>query len=279
MLPTFLVIGAMKCGTTTLHEYFQAHPDITVPVTKETDYFSTDAAWERGPSWYHAQFGPVDAAACGECCPSYAMADRYPETSRRVAETIPGVKLIYMVREPVSRIISMWKHHVYRGEERRSIIDAIGMDSRYLSASRYGWHLSLYRRYFDNDQIRVFSLHELARDPHWVLREIAQFIEVPALAEFPTGVHAHRSMDKRQPRRASSGDHEFVDNPLLGLDVLPQWGQRVLGRRFPADHDLLPVAVADDLRSRLADEMSVLREFVGAARFDGWSWYDGDATA
>src|SRR5207244_8421308 len=79
MLPTFLVIGAMKSGTTSLYRYLQAHPDVFMSEQKELNYFTQGANqnWEKGLAWYQAQFEQAGKArAVGEASTNYT---KYPQ--------------------------------------------------------------------------------------------------------------------------------------------------------------------------------------------------------
>lgn len=271
LLPTFLVIGAMKCGTTTLDRYFRSHPQVSVPKVKETDFFSRQSIWDRGLTWYESLFDADNSVARGECCPSYKMADRYPTAASRIGATIPNARLVYMVREPLSRVISMYKHYVYRGEERRPFPVAIEADPRYLSASLYGWHLRMYQKYFDPGRIAVFSTEELERDPRLIINSICRFIGIPIRPEegYP---HAHRSDTKRRPLPWAVGPGAFVKDPIWGLDKIPKTCQLLVGRKFKDDSEIMSDFVARGLRSRLSEDRLIVRDFVGQARFDTWSW-------
>ncbi len=82
MLPTFLVIGAMKSGTSSLHEHLATHPQIFMAEPKELHFFSVDVNFGRGRAWYEQRFDRAgDAAARGESSPSYSQADIFPRTA------------------------------------------------------------------------------------------------------------------------------------------------------------------------------------------------------
>ncbi|MGH2725476.1 MAG: sulfotransferase family protein, partial [Actinomycetota bacterium] len=89
-VPTFIVIGAMKAGTTSLWRYLRSHPQISMPEEKELDYFIAEKNWTRGRDWYVSRFaGAGDAIAVGEASPEYALAHAYPGVPGRMAELIP----------------------------------------------------------------------------------------------------------------------------------------------------------------------------------------------
>lgn len=105
MLPTFIVIGAMKCGTTSLYYALDAHPEIEMSDRKETDFFIRARNYRRGTDWYEDRF-PASGQARGECSPNYTKAHLFPRVARRMHDLVPDVHLVYMVRDPIDRIVS-----------------------------------------------------------------------------------------------------------------------------------------------------------------------------
>ncbi len=122
-LPDFLIVGAMKCGTTALATWLAGHPEVHVPEEKELFFF--DDRYERGLDWYREQFaraGP-EAAIVGEASPSYMA---HPLAPARIAEALPGVRLIVLARDPVDRAYSHYQHWRRRkGYERRPFAEAV----------------------------------------------------------------------------------------------------------------------------------------------------------
>ena len=108
MLPNLIVIGAAKCGTTSLHEYLDLHPEVAMSREKELDFFVEEKHWGRGVEWYAAQF--EDAPVRGESSPSYTAYPRYRGVPERIRRVVPDAKLVYLVRDPVERIVSHFVH-------------------------------------------------------------------------------------------------------------------------------------------------------------------------
>jgi len=161
-LADFVVIGAMKSGTTTLFEWLAAQPDFTMPSVKEPRFFSDDERWARGPDWYAGLFGQEGAGIRGEASVGYTDPARAEVASARMHDLMPEVRLIYLVRNPLERLRSHYRHEVQRGRERRSFGRAL-RDSRvpYVGYSLYHRCLAPYLDRFDRAQILVVRFEDL----------------------------------------------------------------------------------------------------------------------
>src|ERR1700735_4448473 len=108
MLPNLIIIGAPKAGTTSLHRYLDLHPDVAMTTEKELRYFWR-ADWRDRLPWYEAQFEfegkPRGRGGAPPAYPAYPRRDNAP---RRMHELVPEVKLIYLVRDPIERLVSHW---------------------------------------------------------------------------------------------------------------------------------------------------------------------------
>ncbi len=146
-LPTFLVIGAMKAATTTLHEQLAAQPGIFMTDPKEPCFFSDDDIYARGIDWYEALFtgaGPDDLR--GESSTHYTKLPEHPSTVGRIVEHVSDVKTVYVMRHPVDRLIS---HHVHLWTMREAAADIeIALDTHPELVS-YGCYATQLRPYLD----------------------------------------------------------------------------------------------------------------------------------
>lgn len=179
-LPTVVVIGAMKAGTSALHRHLDRHPEVAMSEPKELNFFFGPAAgdfsgswspqgnWHRGLAWYAAHF-PRTAAVRGESSPGYTSPD-HPEAPERMAAVLPGAHLVYLVRDPIARAVSQFRHHRRDGSERRPIADAL-LDpaSQYLSRSRYAERVAPYLRCFPRAQLTVVVSERLRDAPRQTL--------------------------------------------------------------------------------------------------------------
>lgn len=174
--PNLIVIGAMKAGTSTLHDYLSLHPEIYASKTKELDYFLWN--YKKGPEWYKRNF-PENRKYRLESSPNYTKFYKdwsYP--AQRIQQDLPGCKLIYILRNPVERTLSQCRHHELNPNE---VIPALlKSDEKHeiISNSKYHLHLREYLKYFSSEQILLLKMHQLTTSPQQVLNTVASFLGV-----------------------------------------------------------------------------------------------------
>lgn len=205
VLPTFLVIGAGKGGTTSLHRWLAEHPQVFVTRVKETNYFAHEASESEADaaappdgrlafpirSWgeYLELFREAgDFSARGEVSPAYLA---WPSVPARVAARLPHVRLIAILRHPVDRAYSSYLMHTRDGRERRSFAEATREELEgsadqslsygqlnYLRIGLYHQHLSRYWERFGPERLQVELYDDLRTDPRGLLRRVYRFIGV-----------------------------------------------------------------------------------------------------
>lgn len=188
-LANLVVIGGMKCGTSALHRYLAAHPEIAMSAPKELCFFYdppesalevdgwTPGNWFRGLDWYRSHF-PTEQAVRGESSPGYTS-PAHPEVAERMAAVIPEARLLLLVRDPVQRAISQYRHHRADGAELRQPAEALlDEGSQYLSRGRYHERLRPFLAHFPLEQLLVVSSEELLADRRAALRRIFAFAGV-----------------------------------------------------------------------------------------------------
>jgi hypothetical protein len=162
MLPNLLIIGAMKCGTSSLYSYMKRIPGIFMSDPKELNFFTKEEEFAKGIGWYASQF-PDACRIRGEASTDYSKGHYFPGAVDRIASIVPDAKLIYLVRNPVERALSHYLHHVAKGWDRRSVTDALSIsdDNDYLLTGRYIFQLAPFREHFPEDQILVLVAEDL----------------------------------------------------------------------------------------------------------------------
>src|SRR5699024_5423779 len=179
MFPTFIIIGAMKCGTSSLYHYLSLQPQVGMSDIKEVDYFIAENNFDKGQEWYHARF-EGDYEAYGEASPNYSKAHYFKRVPERMHKLLPNIKLIYLVRDPIERIISHYMHNYSEGREHKPIEEVLYnmKDNHYIMCSRYYWQLQHYLRYYSEVQLLVSPSYKLRDERNETLQQIFNYIWV-----------------------------------------------------------------------------------------------------
>ena len=274
-LPNFFVIGAMKAGTSSLWQALRSHPQVYMPETKEFHFFSNPDRAARGLDWYAAHFADAgDAIAVGEASTNYTKHPRRPGTPANIAAVIPDAKLVYVVREPISRIRSHYLHVAHRYGERRPLAEAVRAEPEYVNISRYRMQIDQYLDHFDRSQLLVITSEALRAEPKETLAQVLRFLDVdPTLPRGCGTPEEHVSETKRvdrsitrRVRRSSGYDIARRITPISLRRAARSITQRPVATTVDA-------TVPDDLRRelilQLRNDVADLRPILGP-RFDGW---------
>lgn len=215
-----IVIGSGKCGTTTLFKLLQSHPLIFGSSKKETMFFSHK--YREGIEWYHTFFdgAGADQEWC-ESSPQYTFCTEIPGVPERIHTYNPAAKLLYIVREPIARIVSHFQHwsvtkpDVYR-DINESMLDPVSRKI-FVDRTKYFMQINAYREYFPDDSIKCLFLEDAGSNPEAFVRSVEEFLQIPP---FPT----HDIV----PKHNRSGENKKLE---------------------------LQEALSDDVRSGLLDEL------------------------
>lgn len=210
--PDFLIIGAQKCGSTSLYNYVTKHPDILPAKAKELHFFNNYRGknnFNKGISWYKKQFPAKQKnKLIGEATPEYLF---FPHVPERVYSLFPSIKIIIILRNPTKRAISYFHHNKKRKMEPLDLEQAltaeterlqdeqekIAQDPNYYSynVERYsykkrGLYLEQIQRwleYFPKEQILILKSEELFANPSKTLEKVYTFLNVEniPLKEYP----------------------------------------------------------------------------------------------
>jgi hypothetical protein len=208
-LPDFLIIGAQKCGTSSLYNLLVEHPALLEPLRKEVHFF--DRNFERGPGWYRAHF-PLRShlqevgralgvrALTGEGSPYYLF---HPRVPGRVAGLVPGAKLIALLRDPVSRAYSHYQHVVRRWPHKPSFAEALAREERelqeeqermlahddyqsrrhmrfsFLARGLYAEQLEAWYAHFPRERLLVLKAEDFFADVRGTVRQVVDFLGLP----------------------------------------------------------------------------------------------------
>ncbi|HEY7661156.1 MAG TPA: sulfotransferase [Actinomycetota bacterium] len=187
-MPDVVIIGAMKSATTTLYRWLDEQPEVFVARSKETRFFTDH--WSRGPDWYAGLFAQAQAGQLlGESSVNYTNPRLAPVAADRMAQTIPQVRVIYILRHPVERIRSHYRHEVQRRREERTFVEAVREPGNpYIGHSMYFTCLQPYIERFSREQILVIRFEDLVRPPSPAWTTVLGFLSLDE-REAPESAH------------------------------------------------------------------------------------------
>ncbi|MFP3938691.1 MAG: sulfotransferase [Thermoanaerobaculia bacterium] len=172
MKPNAIIAGMMKSGTTSLYRWLCRHPQMVSCDAKEPHYFSE--RWSRGERWYASLFpaSPKEALTF-EASQSYSHPDLANEVAARIRKTLPEVRLIFVLRHPVARARSEYRHQVQRSREHRRFLEAVrDPASPYLRRSMYYTCLKPFLGAFPREQLIFLRFEDLFSSDHTEWRRL-----------------------------------------------------------------------------------------------------------
>jgi hypothetical protein len=176
-LPHFVIIGAMKSATTTLQEQLVCQPGIFMSTPKEPNFFSDSDQFSKGFAWYESLFSVAPAGSLlGEASTHYTKLPTYPDTISRMHEVLPDVRLVYVMRHPVDRLVSHYMHEWSMGAISCDINEAVSSYSELIAYSRYASHLQPYFETYGRENLLPVFFDRLVSSPQQELERICSFI-------------------------------------------------------------------------------------------------------
>ena len=287
MLPNLIVIGAMKCGTTSLHHYLDQHPEIAMSTVKEPDFFLEDHDREQR-DWYEGLF--ADALVRGESSirySSFPLNDGVPE---RIRSLIPDARLIYIVGDPLKRITAHWvesyygqadrnPHAIYAQRAGRPLLEGLedydDPYNFYVARSRYATQIERYLEAFPASQILVLDQSDLMERRVETLQEAFRFLGVDDTFESRVFMEK-QNVGVNRRRRLGAYSHVRRHVMAVGVERLPVRVRRPVGRGLarvfsrPVRRPHLDATTLPGLTALLREETDRLRELTGKP-FASWS--------
>jgi len=216
----FVGIGAEKAGTTWIADCLREHPEVHIPKTKEIFFFNDydphflsikNYRYKRGIKWYARQFNGNGDKKKGEISPTYLYGKVTPE---RIKKNFPNIKIIVVLRDPVSRAFSQYIHDKRLGVIKDITFDeTVRMYSNYLDKGYYFRHLSNYFKVFPRKQVLVLFHDDLLEKPKKSLRIIYKFLGLKDLTFVPKSL-------KRKKNIAGRAKYPFLNYLMMQLDYM-----------------------------------------------------------
>jgi hypothetical protein len=282
-LPNLVIIGGLKCGTTSIHHYLGLHPEIQMSRPKELNFFVAELNYDLGIDWYASRFDDRFEVR-GESSPHYTNLPRFEGVADRIHQHLgDDVKLIYMVRDPIKRILSHWVHATGAGYERGKIDERLALpDSAYVHRSLYWMQLQPYLERFAPEQITVIAQEELLGDREGTMRRAFE------LAGVDPDFRSEQFDREWEKSSAKEGDRYQVMEKIVKLpgfrafdrnfDRLPESLRWVVEKvvhdpeKPSAPKPELDERLTETLRGRFRDDVAALQDYAGR-EFPGWHEY------
>jgi hypothetical protein len=212
--PDFIVVGAMKSATTTLHEQLARQSGVFMSRPKEPNFFSDDPIYARGWVWYSSLFSAAGPGVVrGESSTHYTKLPTFPRTVERIEHDLPRVKFIYVMRHPVDRLISQYVHELTAGTTRVGLAQAVDQHPELIEYSRYAMQLEPFLAAFGWKSVLPVFFPRLVSESQHELERIGRFLEVQGPLNWDFSLQPQNT--RRDRLRPSPLRQALVQSPVL----------------------------------------------------------------
>jgi hypothetical protein len=288
-LPNFLIIGAMKAGTTSLYFYLKEHPDVYMSPLKQPNYFAYGPGNPKHLEKAHKSFpitsmeaylrlfnGVSNEKAVGEASVAYL---RSRTATAAIHAHIPGAKLIVSLRNPVDRAISLYTMRVSSGSETRelnaALHEAFRADEPWIRGGMYYEHIKRYLDVFGGSKVKILLFDELKTNPRSVMKDVFNFIDVDdhfipdvSIRHNPGMVTKSKSIRGLKTLYKKNARMKFLVRSLIPYRLRRQIA--TVGHKAPKSSTSV---LSEDIRRRMvnfySEDVLKLQELIGRD-LDGW---------
>ena len=267
IIPNLLLIGAMKSGTTSLHDYLDMHPEIQMSSPKELNFFNNEENYKKGNSWY-SSFFKEGYKYNGESSVNYTKRQIFPFVPSRIMEYLGrDIKLIYVVRNPIDRFQSNFTDSKTYGDIPSSysineFIQEKLADIPLLKTSLYYYQIEHYLAYFELKNMYFIKADDLKKNPQRTMDLLFKFLELPSV-----------SVEKIELNKSASKTYystrylELMQSPLIQVlkKIMPhkmiaalkgsQLIENVSKKKIDPDIDTISEGNRTVLKNLLLDDM------------------------
>ncbi|MDA3864144.1 MAG: sulfotransferase [Deltaproteobacteria bacterium] len=211
ILPNFLIVGAMKAGTTTLADYLHAHPSLKIS-SQEIHFFDRDINYKKGLDWYSKKLqgfsyylphslkiSNPEQCYYGDKTPTYSYKKK---CAKRIKETLPRIKIIWSFRDPSIRVYSNYLHAKRNGGELLDFREAVNREKEriksnifwgYVERSKYAVQVKRFLEFFDKKQMHFMLFEDFLKNKQKELKKVTDFLSVNPLGENLPEFHSNKT--------------------------------------------------------------------------------------
>lgn len=265
-LPDFVIIGAMKCATSTLHDQLARQPGFVMSDPKEIYFFSDDDVWAKGMEWYASHFASASPGdLCGESSTHYTKLPTYPDTVKRLRQCLPDTKLIYMMRHPMDRLVSHFMHEWSERTAPDDIEKAVQDCPRWVDYGRYAYQLGPFIEEYGWDRVLPVFFDRITSQPQAELERVCRFLGYSGAPQWHSG-EGRRNVSNARLRKSPLRD-AMVWNPAVTWvrrRFIPQsWRDRVKGVWQMKGRPEVGASMRSDLEAIFDEDLKTLGEWLG----------------
>jgi len=175
-VPNFIIAGAQKCGTTSIFEVLNDHMEVFLPESKEVHFFDKNESFDKGIDWYKKFFRKSKfEKVIMDITPNYMNKEYVPE---RIKKLLPNVKLIFVLRNPVTRAYSNYWDNIRNQNEHLPFDEAIKHNPAYIEKGLYYKHINSFLKYFNEKDIFIFLSEELFSHPEIFYKKLCSKLDI-----------------------------------------------------------------------------------------------------
>lgn len=235
--PNALIAGTQKCGTTWLAKRLAQHPEIFV-YEREIHFFDNENNYKRGKNWYASFFRKSHKRIRIEKCGAYLWTIQRKYIPQRIKDVLKNCKLIFILRDPVQRVVSAWNHLIYHGHINPSFdiddifsshLEPVIHKSGLLERGLYYSQIKDYLSYFSWDDILILYFEDdIIQNPRLGLTKVCSFLQVDSGFEFYKLSEPENVLDATKP-----GLHFLYKSPKSIKPIVSAIDRKVLARILP----------------------------------------------
>jgi hypothetical protein len=261
--PDFILIGAMKCGTSTLAAQLAQQSGVFMTTPKEPNYFSDDDVFAKGPDWYAGLFdGAQPGDLKGEASTHYTKLPTYPDTIARMRDALDKPRLIYMIRNPKTRAVSHYIHEWSEGRMDADAERAFENAPEIIDYGRYAYQIEPFVDAFGLDNVWLTSLEQIKHDPDAEFARIADFLGLKNAA-WVHDMPAQNVSSERMRRLPMQG--LLIDNPVaaaLRRTLVPKQVRTwIRQRRTMQDRPEIPDTLDAHMQDKFLEDRKEMQWF------------------